>query len=174
MVDTVSEQTGDATRITAITVNGVRHQREVSVRMLLSDFLRHELGLTGTHVGCEHGVCGCCTVLIDGRAARSCLALAVQCHGHEVRTVESLADPGGRLHPIQQAFHQCHALQCGFCTPGFVMATYAFLSENRRSDFTEEEIRAAISGNLCRCTGYMNIVDAVAMAAQMMHGQERS
>jgi aerobic carbon-monoxide dehydrogenase small subunit len=164
---------GDATRLTVITVNGVRHERDVPVRMLLSDFLRHELGLTGTHVGCEHGVCGCCTVLIDGRSARSCLSLAVQCHGSEIRTVESLAQPNGALHPIQQAFRDCHGLQCGFCTPGFLMAVFAFLSENRRSEFTEDEIREAISGNLCRCTGYMNIVDAVALAARMMYGHEQ-
>jgi carbon-monoxide dehydrogenase small subunit len=164
--------TDDATLTTAITVNGVRHEREIPVRMLLSDFLRHELGLTGTHVGCEHGVCGCCTVLIDGRSARSCLSLAVQCHGHEVRTVESLTEPDGTLHPIQHAFRECHALQCGFCTPGFLIAIYAFLNENPKSEFTEEEIREAISGNLCRCTGYMSIVDAVAMAARMMHGHE--
>jgi carbon-monoxide dehydrogenase small subunit len=121
-------------------------------------------------VGCEHGVCGCCTVLIDGRAARSCLALAVQCDGCEVETVESLAAPDGTLSPVQEAFRQCHALQCGFCTPGFLMAVSAFLNENPRADLTEEEIREAISGNLCRCTGYANIVDAVSMAAKMMYG----
>lgn len=160
-------------RTAVITVNGVRHECQVPVRMLLSDFLRHELGLTGTHVGCEHGVCGCCTVLIDGRSARSCLALAVQCHEREVHTVESLTDGDGRLHPIQQAFHECHGLQCGFCTPGFLMAIQAFLAENPRAEFTESEIREAISGNLCRCTGYMNIVDAVAMAARLMYGSDQ-
>lgn len=169
----VSGEPESAVRTAVITVNGIRHECQVPARMLLSDFLRHELGLTGTHVGCEHGVCGCCTVLIDGRAARSCLALAVQCHEREVRTVESLADADGRLHPIQQAFHECHGLQCGFCTPGFLMAVHAFLQENPRADFTEEEIREAISGNLCRCTGYMNIVDAVAMAARLMYGSDQ-
>lgn len=157
----------------AITVNGVRREGTVPVRMLLSDYLRHELGLTGTHVGCEHGVCGCCTVLIDGRAARACLALAVQCQDSEVRTIESLAGPDGQLHPIQEAFRECHGLQCGFCTPGFVMAIYSFLSESQRADFSEDEIREAISGNLCRCTGYTNIVDAVAMAARSMYGDEQ-
>jgi carbon-monoxide dehydrogenase small subunit len=171
-VESHTTSAADAMRTTVITVNGVRHEREVPVRMLLSDFLRHELGLTGTHVGCEHGVCGCCTVLIDGRSARSCLSLAVQCHGHEVRTVESLTGRDGTLHPVQQAFRECHGLQCGFCTPGFLMAIYSFLTENPKSEFSEEEIREAISGNLCRCTGYMNIVDAVAMAARMMHGHE--
>jgi len=161
------------TRRTTIDVNGLRVDREVPVRMLLSDFLRHELGLTGTHVGCEHGVCGCCTVLIDGCSARSCLALAVQCDGCEIRTVESLASSDGTLHPIQQAFRQCHALQCGFCTPGFLMAIYAFLRENQRAELTDEDIRESISGNLCRCTGYMNIVDAVRAAARMMYGDDK-
>jgi carbon-monoxide dehydrogenase small subunit len=156
------------TRSIAITVNGVRYEREVEARLLLSDFIRHELGLTGTHVGCEHGVCGCCTVLIGGRSARSCLALAVQCDGAEIQTVESLAAPDGELHPIQEAFRRCHALQCGFCTPGFLIAVYSFLSENPRADFTDDEIREAISGNLCRCTGYTNIVDAVRVAAELM------
>jgi aerobic carbon-monoxide dehydrogenase small subunit len=155
----------------AITINGVRYEREVESRLLLSDFIRHQAHLTGTHVGCEHGVCGCCTILIDGRAARSCLALAVQCDGADVRTVESLAPPGGELHPIQEAFRRCHALQCGFCTPGFLMAAYTFLTENPRPDFSDAEIREAISGNLCRCTGYTNIVDAVRLAAQLIHGE---
>jgi carbon-monoxide dehydrogenase small subunit len=141
------------------------------VRLLLSDFLRHELGLTGTHVGCEHGVCGCCTVLVDGVSARSCLALAAQCQGAEIRTVESLSLPDGSLHPIQEAFRQCHGLQCGFCTPGFLMAISRFLEEERRADFSEEEIREALSGNLCRCTGYAGIVEAVRLAAKLMHGE---
>jgi carbon-monoxide dehydrogenase small subunit len=175
MSDTTIEDTrrGEQTRHIAITVNGVRHEGEVPVRTLLSDFLRHELGLTGTHVGCEHGVCGCCTVLIDGRSARSCLSFAVQCDRSEVQTVESLADVDGSLHPIQEAFRNCHGLQCGFCTPGFLMAIYSFLRENPRAAFTEEEIREAISGNLCRCTGYANIVDAVSSAAAAMYGAEQ-
>jgi carbon-monoxide dehydrogenase small subunit len=157
----------------SITVNGRRVERRVPVRMLLSDFLRHELGLTGTHVGCEHGVCGCCTVQIDGRAARSCLALAVQCEGADVRTVESLAAPEGELHPIQQAFHERHALQCGFCTPGFLMAAEELVRTTPGvADMPEEQIREALSGNLCRCTGYTNIVDAVRLAAQRLDGRE--
>jgi len=159
-------------RTVSLTINGRRHEREVPVRMLLSDFLRHELRLTGTHVGCEHGVCGACTVQIDGGSARSCLAFAVQCDGADIRTVESLA-ADGTLHVLQQAFKDCHALQCGFCTSGFLLAAEAFLRENPRSDFEETEIREAISGNLCRCTGYSNIVDAVRLAAERMHsGQE--
>ncbi len=164
------QPTPEALRTIVVTVNGVSYERQIAVRTLLSDFLRHKLGLTGTHVGCEHGVCGCCTVLIDGRSARSCLALAVQCEGQEVRTVESLAGTDGQLHPIQEAFRRCHGLQCGFCTPGFLMAIHSFLTENPQADHTEEEIREAISGNLCRCTGYANIVDAVSMAAKTMHG----
>jgi carbon-monoxide dehydrogenase small subunit len=153
----------------SLTVNGVVYEREVEPRLLLSDFIRHELGLTGTHVGCEHGVCGCCTVLIDGRSARSCLALAAQCEGASIETVESLPLSDGRLHPIQEAFHRSHALQCGFCTPGFLMAVYAFLAEERPTgELTDDEIREAISGNLCRCTGYTNIVDAVRLAAGLM------
>src|SRR4051812_24900920 len=146
-----------------LTVNGKPYTREVEPRILLSDFLRHELGLTGTHVGCEHGVCGACTVLLDGAAVRSCLTFAVQAHGHEVGTVEGLASDPADLHPLQQAFWESHALQCGFCTPGFLMTLLPFLQENPNP--TEEEIRAAISGNLCRCTGYQNIVDAVRLAA---------
>src|SRR4051812_35352062 len=142
-----------------LTVNGKPYTREVEPRILLSDFLRHELGLTGTHVGCEHGVCGACTVLLDGAAVRSCLTFAVQAHGHEIGTVEGLAADPVDLHPLQQAFWESHALQCGFCTPGFLMTLVPFLSENPNP--TEEEIRAAISGNLCRCTGYQNIVEAV-------------
>jgi len=147
-----------------VTVNGKKSEREVEPRLLLSDFLRHDLGLTGTHVGCEHGVCGACTVLLDGEPVRSCLLLAVQADGHEVATVESLTGDGpDRLHPLQEAFRDCHGLQCGFCTPGFLMTLLPFLDEN--PDPTEPEIRAAISGNLCRCTGYQHIVDAVLLAA---------
>ncbi|HLE84657.1 MAG TPA: (2Fe-2S)-binding protein [Thermoanaerobaculia bacterium] len=152
----------------SVTVNGRAFRREVEPRLLLSDFLRHELGLTGTHVGCEHGVCGACTVLFDGEAVRSCLLLAVQADGHEVATVEGLA-PGagaaaGELHPLQEAFRAAHGLQCGFCTPGFLMTLIPFLKEN--PDPSEEEIRHALSGNLCRCTGYQNIVAAVKLAAR--------
>jgi carbon-monoxide dehydrogenase small subunit len=142
----------------ALTVNGSRYERRVEPRLLLSDFLRHELGLTGTHVGCEHGVCGACTVLCDGQAVRSCLMFAVQADGHEIRTIEGLAT-GGALHPLQQAFHEAHALQCGFCTPGILMTLVPFLADH--PDPTEPEIRDILSGNLCRCTGYANIVRAV-------------
>ena len=145
-------------------VNGRAYEREVEPRLLLSDFLRHDLGLTGTHVGCEHGVCGACTVLLDGEPVRSCILLAVQADGHEITTVEGLSPGPDRLHPLQQAFWECHGLQCGFCTPGFLMTLVPFLEEN--SDPSEDEIRHAISGNLCRCTGYQHIVDAVKLAAE--------
>jgi len=141
-----------------VTVNGIRHERAVEPRLLLSDFLRHELGLTGTHVGCEHGVCGACTVLLDGAAVRACLVFAVQADGCEITTVEGL-DHDGTLHPLQQAFHEAHALQCGFCTPGFLMSLIPFLRDH--PDPSEHQIREALSGNLCRCTGYANIVTAV-------------
>ena len=134
--------------------------------MLLSDFLRHELLLAGTHVGCEHGVCGACTVLLDGAPVRSCLMLAVQANGHELSTVEGLASKAGELHPIQQAMHEHHGLQCGYCTPGILMTMTAFLKENPSP--IEDEVREALSGNLCRCTGYQNIVDAMMAAAQAM------
>jgi carbon-monoxide dehydrogenase small subunit len=147
-----------------VTVNGQQVEREVEPRLLLSDFLRHELQLTGTHVGCEHGVCGACTVLLDGEAIRSCLLFAVQSDGHEIETVESLAPDPEQLHPIQEAFWEAHGLQCGFCTSGILMTVVPFLQEN--PDPTEEEIRHAISGNLCRCTGYQHIVDAVRLAAE--------
>jgi carbon-monoxide dehydrogenase small subunit len=151
-----------------VNVNGKSCERQVEPRLLLSDFLRHDLGLTGTHVGCEHGVCGACTVLLDGQPVRSCLMLAVQVDGHEVTTVEGLAPqnparPGG-LHPLQQAFWEAHGLQCGFCTPGFLMTLVPFLEENPQP--TEDEVRHALSGNLCRCTGYQHIVDAVLLAAE--------
>jgi aerobic-type carbon monoxide dehydrogenase small subunit (CoxS/CutS family) len=143
-----------------IKVNGSLIVKEIESRWLLSDFLRDKLGLTGTHVGCEHGVCGACTVLIDGEPVRSCLMLAVQADGLEVETVESLAGDDGCLHPIQKAFADNHALQCGFCTPGFLMSVKNFM-ENHPDLPTDEEIREAISGNLCRCTGYSNIIKAV-------------
>jgi carbon-monoxide dehydrogenase small subunit len=149
----------------AVTVNGVRYERNVEPRLLLSDFLRHDLGLTGTHVGCEHGVCGACTVLLDGQPVRSCLMFAVQAHGHELMTVEGLGTPDD-LHPIQEAFWESHGVQCGFCTPGILMTLVPFLDENPEP--SEQEIREAISGNLCRCTGYQHIVDAVKLAAAKM------
>jgi carbon-monoxide dehydrogenase small subunit len=147
----------------SVTVNGSAVERTVEPRLLLSDFLRHELGLSGTHVGCEHGVCGACTVLMDGEAVRSCLIFAVQADGHSLQTVEGLAT-NGELSPLQAAFHEAHALQCGFCTPGFLMTLVPFLREN--PDPTDQQIRETLSGNLCRCTGYKNIVDAVALAAK--------
>lgn len=161
----------------ALDVNGRRYERLVEPRLLLSDFIRHELDLTGTHVGCEHGVCGACTILFDGQAVRSCLLFAAQADGHDLTTVEGLAppsaDPGElELHPLQQAFWDAHGLQCGFCTPGFLMTLVPFLEENPRPD--EGQVRAAIAGNLCRCTGYQNIVAAVLLAAERLRpdGQE--
>ena len=150
----------------SITVNEKIYQREVEPRLLLSDFLRHELGLTGTHVGGEHGVCGACTILFDGESARSCLMFAVQADGHQITTVEGLAKSTDQLHPIQQAFWEAHGLQCGYCTPGILMTLVPFLKQN--PDPTEDEIRHALSGNLCRCTGYQHIVDAVKLAAEKM------
>ena len=149
-----------------LSVNGTTYRRGVESRMLLSDFLRHELLLAGTHVGCEHGVCGACTILVDGSPVRSCLMLAVQANGHELSTVEGLAADGGELHPIQKAMHDHHGLQCGYCTPGILMTMAAFLKENQAP--SEHEVREALSGNLCRCTGYQNIVDAMMAAAQAM------
>ncbi|HSR32961.1 MAG TPA: (2Fe-2S)-binding protein [Anaerolineae bacterium] len=149
----------------SVTVNGTQYERSVEPRLLLSDFLRHDLGLTGTHVGCEHGVCGACTVLFDGQPIRSCLMFTVQANGHQIMTVEGLGTPED-MHPIQEAFQEAHAVQCGFCTPGFLMTLVPFLAEN--FDPTEWEIREAVSGNLCRCTGYQHIVDAVRLAAEKM------
>jgi carbon-monoxide dehydrogenase small subunit len=148
----------------AVTVNEVTYEREVEPRLLLSDFLRHELGLTGTHVGCEHGVCGACTVLFDGEPARSCIMFAVQADGHVVQTVEGLASSDTALSPIQEAFRESHALQCGFCTPGFLMTLSAFLRDHPSP--SEPEIRDALSANLCRCTGYQHIVEAVTRACR--------
>src|SRR3990172_2962320 len=149
-----------------VVVNGKQVSRAVEPRLLLSDFLRSEIDLTGTHVGCEHGVCGACTVLLDGEAVRSCLLFAVQVDGHEIVTVEGLspADGSTEMHPLQVAFNKKHALQCGFCTPGILMTLIPFLNENPSP--TENQIRRAISGNICRCTGYQNIVDAVKEAAR--------
>ena len=150
----------------SITVNEKEYKREVEPRLLLSDFLRHELGLTGTHVGCEHGVCGACTILLDGESARSCLMFTVQANGHHITTVEGLANDKDNLHPLQQSFWEAHGLQCGYCTPGILMTMIPFLKQN--PDPTEDEIRHALSGNLCRCTGYQHIVDAVKLAAEKM------
>jgi carbon-monoxide dehydrogenase small subunit len=167
-----------------LTVNGQEYTRVVEPRLLLVDFLRHELGLTGTHVGCEHGVCGACTILLDGQAVRSCLMFAVQADGHTLSTVEGLAPSsvpplptgegasGASLHPLQQAFWEAHGLQCGFCTPGILMTIVPFLETTPHP--TEADVRAALSGNLCRCTGYQHIVDAVLLAAQKLSAQGAS
>lgn len=146
-------------------VNGAIHAIRVPGRRLLSDALRHDVGLTGTHVGCEHGVCGACTVLLDGRPVRACLLFAASAQGHDITTVEGLTEADGRLGPVQQAFVECHGLQCGFCTPGFLTTITAYLEEN--PDPTPQEAREAIAGNLCRCTGYQNIVAAVCRAAEL-------
>ncbi len=150
-------------RTIRVTVNGRAHTAEVEPRLLLSDFLRDHLGLTGTHVGCEHGVCGACTIQWDGAPMRSCLVFAIQADGASLRTVEGLAPDGG-LHPIQEAFREAHGLQCGFCTPGFLMTVEALLRENPKP--SEDQVREFLAGNLCRCTGYQNIVDAVLLAAE--------
>ena len=152
----------------AVTVNGTRYRRDVEPRLLLTDFLRHEIGLTGTHVGCEHGVCGACTIRFDGAPVRACLIFAVQADGHAITTVEGLAPARNLLSPLQQAFQDAHGLQCGYCTPGILMTMSAFLEEH--PDPTETEVRHALAGNLCRCTGYQHIVDAVLLAAQRMRG----
>jgi carbon-monoxide dehydrogenase small subunit len=149
----------------SITINGKIYELIVESRLLLSDFLRHDLNLTGTHVGCEHGSCGACTVLLDGEAVRSCILFAVQANGHNITTVEGLTPNGDmqQLHPLQEAFREKHGLQCGYCTPGFLMTLIPFLQENPNP--TDEQIRDAISGNICRCTGYQNIVEAVKLVA---------
>ena len=152
-----------------LTVNGERIEREVEPRLLLADFLRYELQLTGTHVGCAHGVCGACTIVVNGRTARSCLAFAAQMEGAVIETIESLA-PEGPLTPLQQAFHEEHALQCGFCTPGMILTARQFLAENPAP--SDEEIRKAIAGNLCRCTGYVHIVRAIRSAAGKMRAAQ--
>jgi len=152
---------------TKFEVNGKQVSVDVEPRLTLADCLRHELRLTGTHIGCEHGVCGACTVLLDGEAVRSCLLFAVQVAGAEITTVEGLAEPDGRLHPVQQAFHEMHALQCGFCTPGFLLSVLAFLRDAPAS-LSDDEIRHGLAGNLCRCTGYQNIVRAVRRAGELL------
>lgn len=157
------------TRLISVVVNGAVHEAAVEPRVLLSDFLRDDLNYTGTHVACEHGVCGACTVLLDGQPVRSCLMFAVQANGHRIETVEGLAKDGN-LHPIQTAFHEHHAMQCGFCTPGFLMSCAALLRD--KPNPTEEEIKEVLGGHLCRCTGYQNILSAVKSAARAMAAQE--
>lgn len=152
-----------------LTVNQTPHALDIPARRLLSDTLRHDLRLTGTHVGCEHGVCGACTVLLDGDPVRSCLVFTVTVEGADITTVEGCCNPTGGMGPVQQAFQDCHALQCGFCTPGFITTITAFLDDNEAP--TAEEAREAIAGNLCRCTGYQNIVSAVQRAAQLKRTQ---
>jgi carbon-monoxide dehydrogenase small subunit len=159
------------TRNIAVTVNGRHHEAEVETRYTLADFLRQQLGLTGTHLGCEHGVCGACTVLLDGHSVRACLMLAVQANGHEITTVEGIAPGRTELHPLQEAFRDNYGLQCGFCTPGILTTLVEFLREH--PDPTEDEVRIAISGNLCRCTGYQGIVAAALDAARRMRGEQR-
>lgn len=161
-----NEASGKA-RVVELSVNGTPMSGQAEPRMLLVDFLRHELDQTGTHVGCEHGVCGACTVIVDGEPVRSCLMFAVQAEGHEIETVEGLAEPDADLHPIQQAFREKHGLQCGFCTPGMLMATKTLLAKH--PDPTEDEIRDYLSGNICRCTGYSFIVAAVKEAAAKLN-----
>ena len=149
-----------------LTVNGTKYTREAEDRTLLADFLRDELGLTGTHIGCDTSQCGCCTVHVDGRAVKACTMLAVQASGADVVTIEGLAKKDGQLHPVQQAFSDCHGLQCGFCTPGMIMTTAALLKDNPNP--TDAEIYHGLEGNLCRCTGYINIVKSVKRAAETM------
>jgi aerobic-type carbon monoxide dehydrogenase small subunit (CoxS/CutS family) len=151
-----------------VTVNGTPYRRTVESRLLLSDFLRHDLLLAGTHVGCEHGVCGACTVIVDGAAVRSCLMFAAQTDGRSITTVEGLAPDQGHLHPLQESMRDCHGLQCGYCTPGILMTMKAFLEETPDPD--EAQIREALSGNLCRCTGYQHIVESMQLAAQRLRG----
>ena len=160
-----------AKRLIRLRVNGIEYEREVEPRRTLVDFIRTDLGLTGTHIGCEHGVCGTCTVLFDGQAIRSCLMFAVQADGHEIMTIEGLGSTE-KMHPIQEAFQEAHGAQCGFCTPGMIMSVVPFLEEN--TEPTEQEIREVIDGNLCRCTGYQHIVDAVKIAADKLHQQSES
>ncbi len=167
----VADSTDRSVTAITLTVNGVRHDVAVEPRRLLSDALRHDIGLTGTHVGCEHGVCGACTVLLDGRPVRSCLLFAVAAEDYQITTVEGLTEDDGSLSPVQQAFRDCHGLQCGFCTPGFLTTIAAGLEE--QPDPTEDEARDMIAGNLCRCTGYQNIVQAVLRAAELTREKGR-
>ncbi|MEC9022577.1 MAG: (2Fe-2S)-binding protein [Pseudomonadota bacterium] len=158
------------TRKISVTINGQKYEEEVEVRFHLADFIRQQLGLTGTHLGCEHGVCGACTILLNGESARSCLMLAVQADGQEILTIEGIAPSEDELHPLQEAFRDNHGLQCGFCTPGMLTTLLEFLEEN--PDPTEEEVRIAISGNLCRCTGYQGIVAAALDAAKRLQAEK--
>ncbi len=158
------------TRNISVTINGKTYEEEVEVRFTLADFMRQQLGLTGTHLGCEHGVCGACTILLNGKSARSCLMLAVQADGQEILTIEGIAPSEDELHPLQEAFRDNHGLQCGFCTPGMLTTLLEFLEDN--PDPTEEEVRIAISGNLCRCTGYQGIVAAALDAAKRLQAQK--
>ncbi len=158
-------------RSVEITVNGLTYHRQVEPRKLLSDFLREDLDLRGTHVGCEHGICGACTILMNGHTVRSCLMFAVQANGAQLTTIEGLAK-NGELHPLQQGFWENHGLQCGFCTPGFLMSACELLERN--PDPTEEEVRVGLSGNMCRCTGYQGIVDSVLAAAAKMNESSKS
>jgi carbon-monoxide dehydrogenase small subunit len=158
------------TRKISVTVNGKTYEETVPVRVMLADFLRHQIRLTGTHLGCEHGVCGACTILFDGLSARSCLMLAVQADGHDIVTIEGIAPDETTLHPLQEAFRDNHGLQCGFCTPGILTTLLEFLRDN--PDPTEQEVRIAISGNLCRCTGYQNIVAAALDASARLRAQK--
>jgi aerobic carbon-monoxide dehydrogenase small subunit len=153
----------------SVSINGTPYHHEVEPRLLLADYIRQEVGLTGTHVGCEHGVCGACTILFDGKPVRSCIMLAVQADGHELTTVEGLTSDEKDLHPLQEGFWEAHGLQCGFCTPGILMTLLPYLKDNPNP--SEEEIRDAISGNLCRCTGYQHIVDAAKIGAERMHAR---
>jgi aerobic-type carbon monoxide dehydrogenase small subunit (CoxS/CutS family) len=157
-------------RAIRLKVNGISHEASIEPRMTLADFIRDELGLTGTHLGCEHGVCGACTVLIGGRSVRSCLTFAVQADGLEIQTVEGLLEPDGSLHVLQEEFASSHALQCGFCTPGILMTMVEYLAEER--DPEEERIRDRLGGNLCRCTGYQNIIKAVMAASARMTARD--
>ena len=173
MMQTFSAPAGEGNRMPGsrditveVTVNGARHAAEVPARTLLVHFLRERLGLTGTHVGCDTTQCGACTVALDGLAVKSCTILAAQASGHEITTIEGLAGPSGELHPLQRAFHQEHGLQCGYCTPGMVMALRQLLADN--PDPTEDEVRHGLSGNICRCTGYQNIVAAALAAAELL------
>jgi aerobic carbon-monoxide dehydrogenase small subunit len=169
MTDSPTAMSEQTTEIT-LRVNGLSRTATAPARRLLSDFLRHDLRLTGTHVGCEHGVCGACTVLVDGAPMRSCLMFAITAQDHEITTVEGLAPGAGQMSPVQQAFTECHGLQCGFCTPGFLTTVTAYLQEN--PDPTQEEARECISGNLCRCTGYQNIIRSVLRAAEITKERE--
>ncbi|MGF1598439.1 MAG: (2Fe-2S)-binding protein [Acidimicrobiales bacterium] len=168
MAEPRAEPSHEPTHQVELEVNGTAVTIRVPARRLLSDALRHDVGLTGTHVGCEHGVCGCCTVLVDDLPTRSCLMFAVAAEGRAIRTVEGLAAPDGTLHPVQEAFRECHGLQCGFCTPGFLMTATALLE--RRPDPSDDEITEALAGNLCRCTGYQNITASVRRAAELRLG----